>query len=251
MVGSVHKTIIVVPCYNEAQRLRLGEFARLLQLAPVDLLFVDDGSADQTAQVLEGFCQGQDERAWWIKQSYNQGKAEAVRTGLHEALDRGADIVGYFDADLSTPVDELPRLLLALQQPPRKVALAARIATLGRKVQRKPGRHYLGRVFATSVSLILNLRIYDSQCGAKLFRVSPGLERALHRPFRSRWAFDVELIGRLLTDPHEPLVPSDFVEVPLNSWHDVAGSKLHLKDMLGAGLDLLAIAREYGPRRRT
>ncbi len=249
-MGAVYKTSIVVPCYNEARRLQLDEFARLLDMARLDLVFVDDGSSDDTAQLLDKFCQAHPGRAVLLRQPVNQGKAEAVRAGMLRALADGAEQIGYFDADLSTPVDELPRLMQALEDTSFQVALAARIATLGRAVKRKPLRHYLGRVFATSVSLILNLRIYDSQCGAKLFRNNVALQQALQQPFISRWAFDVELIGRLLTATDKPLQAGDFVELPLNAWQDVAGSKLHFSDMARAGFDLLSIARIYGRKRR-
>ena len=249
-MGTVYKTSIVVPCYNEAKRLQLNEFSRLLAMAELNLLFVDDGSADDTAQILEKFCQKHSGRARLLRQSPNQGKAEAVRAGLRQALNNGAEQIGYFDADLSTPVDEIPRLMHILDEGKFQVALGARIATLGRAVKRKPLRHYLGRVFATSVSLILNLRMYDSQCGAKLFRKNAALEQALEQIFISRWAFDVELIGRLLTAEPEPLQAGDFVELPLNRWEDVAGSKLHFSDMARAGLDLISIARAYGHKRR-
>lgn len=249
-MGTVYKTSIIVPCYNEAERLQQDEFARLLETAELDILFVDDGSVDNTANMLNNFCQQHAGRAALLRQSANQGKAEAVRAGMRKALAEGAEKIAYFDADLSTPVDEIPRLLQVLEEGDFQVALGARIATLGRAVKRKPLRHYLGRVFATSVSLILNLRIYDSQCGAKLFKKNAALEQALEQPFISRWAFDVELIGRLLTATDQPLTPADFVELPLNQWQDVAGSKLHFSDMAKAGLDLISIARAYGHKRR-
>src|SRR6185436_19621458 len=72
-------------------------------------------------------------------------------------------------------------------------------------------------------SVILDLRVYDTQCGAKAFRTSRALQSALAEPFHARWAFDVELIGRLLT---RGLDRRHFIEMPLRRWTDVPDSKL-------------------------
>jgi len=93
--------------------------------------------------------------------------------------------------------------------------------------------------------------VYDTQCGAKIFRRSPALSHALATSFRSRWAFDVELLGRLLTGAPgvEPVVLAHIREEPLLAWRDVAGSKLSASHMLKAGLDLAFIARDLRERR--
>jgi hypothetical protein len=102
-------------------------------------------------------------------------------------------------------------------------------------------RHYLGRVFATAASLVLNLGVYDTQCGAKLFRCTPALEAALAAPFASRWAFDVELLSRLTHGP-VALPARRIHEEPLRTWCDISRSKLGVLPMLGAGVDLARIA---------
>ncbi|HEY7375200.1 MAG TPA: hypothetical protein VIF57_23765, partial [Polyangia bacterium] len=119
-------------------------------------------------------------------------------------------------------------------------------------IERSAVRHYLGRVFATAASLILRTRVYDTQCGAKLFRAGPALAEALSAPFLSRWAFDVELLGRLLigTPGVAPLPLAAIVEVPLAVWHDVEGSKLGLAGMARTARDLALVARDMAARRR-
>jgi len=133
-----------------------------------------------------------------------------------------------------------------------QVVLGSRVARMGAEILRHPMRHYLGRVFATAASLVLGAVVYDTQCGAKCFRDSPALRSALGRPFLSRWAFDVELLGRLLTgEPGvAPLDASAFVEVPLLRWRDVAGSKLRARAMVGAVIDLVRIRRDLRRRAR-
>lgn len=220
---------VVVPCYNEAKRLRASVFEPFItQSSRFKLLFVDDGSKDDTRQVLKALCASLGDRAAVLGLDVNSGKAEAVRAGLKKALDEGAKVVGYYDADGATPAEEMLSLLQALEASDAKAVLASRVALLGRDIRRRPVRHYAGRVFATAASLILKLPVYDTQCGAKLFVHTPALNAALEKPFTARWAFDVELIGRLLKgdDTRPGLTARDFVEVPLGAWVDVSGSKL-------------------------
>lgn len=238
--------VIVFPCYNEERRLQLDELARLQETPGVRLLFVEDGSTDGTAAMLREHCARSGGRAELLSLPENVGKAEAVRAGMLHALDGGAAVVGYVDSDMSTPVDEVRRLLRALA-PGVAVVLGARVALLGTTIERRPLRHYVGRVFATAASLILNLRVYDTQCGAKFFRDGPALRGALDEPFSSRWAFDVELIGRLLV---EGLPPAGIIEVPLQRWSDVGGSKLRPATMVRSGLELGLIWARLERRRR-
>jgi dolichyl-phosphate beta-glucosyltransferase len=129
------------------------------------------------------------------------------------------------------------------------VVMGSRMARAGATIRRSLFRHMTGRVFATAASLILREPFYDTQCGAKLFRDTPALREALAMPFLSRWAFDVELLGRLL-GAREPLPFTAFVEVPLRVWEDVGGSKLSGAGMARAALDLLRIDRALSLRRR-
>lgn len=247
-------TIVVIPCYDEAGRLSLPAFAELLA-GGVDLLFVDDGSRDATLSLLSAYAATQPERVRVLPLPRNQGKAEAVRQGMRAALEHGADIVGYLDADLATPPAELLRILETLQRTGAAVAIGSRVAMLGSTINRRPLRHYLGRIYATAASLLLRVAVYDTQCGAKLFRRGAALSAALAEPFSSRWGFDVELLGRLLTgapqNPEIPAIrPADMVEVPLREWRDVAGSKLRPGAMLRAATDLVRVGARLAERRR-
>jgi dolichyl-phosphate beta-glucosyltransferase len=229
--------VVVVPCYNEAKRIVLPAFEVFGQ-AGLQVLFVDDGSRDDTRALLSHFVAGHP-FARLLPLDVNGGKAEAVRQGLLAAIGAGASVVGYFDADLATPPDEMVDIMKRVQGPVQAV-LGSRVALLGRRIERTPGRHYLGRVFATAASWALGLRVYDTQCGAKAFAVGPALRSAMESPFTARWAFDVELLGRLLSPPVgiEPISAQGVLEVPLKAWRDVAGSKLKASAMAKAGLDV-------------
>ena len=244
---------VVVPCYNEAERLDAGPLAAYVDTHPdASFLLVNDGSTDATGEVLESIAAQRPGRIAALQLAPNRGKAEAVREGLRAALAAGAEIVGFLDADLSTPPAEIDDLLAALARPGVQVAIGARIGMLGYDIDRSAVRHYLGRVFATAASLILRARVYDTQCGAKLFRASPALAEALATPFRSRWAFDVEFLGRLLigTPAVGPLPLNAIVEVPLAVWHDVKGSKLGIGGMAKTIGDLALVANDLAGRRR-
>jgi hypothetical protein len=180
----------------------------------------------------------------------NSGKAEAVRRGLIEAMAGGADLVGYLDADLATPVDEMERLAREARSSKAEVVMGARVPLSGRRVDRTPLRNVLGRIFASLASLALRSRFYDTQCGAKIFRSSAALRSALEEPFASRWAFDVELLGRLLSgsDAAAPVPAGRILEVPLRTWVDVGGSKITPGGALRMGTDLARIAARV--RRR-
>jgi glycosyltransferase involved in cell wall biosynthesis len=246
-------TTIVVPCYNEGKRLDADAFLGLLAWPGLRLLFVDDGSTDDTADRLAALsAAAPPDRVGVLDLGRNQGKAEAVRRGLREALgDPHVDVVGYLDADLATPVEEVLRLLEVMQARNAAVLLASRVSLLGREIDRRPWRHYLGRLFASAASLVLRLAVYDTQCGAKLFRRSPALEAAVAEPFLSRWIFDVELLGRLLAGARgvPPLDLALIVEEPLRRWRDVPGSKLRPGHFARAARDLAEIAVDLRRRR--
>jgi len=161
-----------------------------------------------------------------------------------QAPDHGAIIP--VDAALGELPGRVARLLD--ERPEREMVFGARIKLLGRRVERKVARHYFGRVFATVVSLMLRLPIYDTQCGAKLFRVTPDLKTLFDTPFLSRWVFDVEIIARL-TAAHGwdgPRSAENVIyEYPLTQWVDVHGSKLRAIDFVKAIYDLSRIYLAY------
>ena len=139
----------------------------------VTLLMVDDGSTDDTPLVIERLRQRHPRRVLTLRLGTNVGKAEAVRRGMQLAIRRRATLAGYWDADLATPLDAIPRLRSVLEERPELLlVMGSRVALLGREIRRRWRRHLLGRAFATAASCVLGLPVYDTQCGAKLFRVT-------------------------------------------------------------------------------
>ena len=229
--------LLVVPCYNEEHRLRFDVFETAANTTGVSFLFVDDGSTDNTLESLRRWSAGIQQMSILALGS-NLGKGEAVRHGLLAGIRAGSPFVGYLDADLAAPIDEVLRMHALLQEQPQlEVILGSRVALLGSHIDRSFTRHLQGRVFATLASMALNLPVYDTQCGAKVFRTTPTLEAALVEPFRSRWIFDVDLLSRMLRTPH-PLTSEAIIEMPLREWHDIDGSHLSLSGRISALAEL-------------
>ena len=143
------------------------------------------------------------------------------------AFDKNPDFAGYWDADLATPLDTIaPFCQLLESRSEIDMVFGARVRLLGRAIERSPLRHYLGRVFATAASLTIGLPIYDTQCGAKLFRVCPLVRSLFQQPFMTRWLFDVEIIARLIQacQRDELRSPKDLIyEFPLQTWSRCGG----------------------------
>lgn len=247
------RTVVVVPCFNEARRLESDAFAAALDEYPnLEFLFVDDGSTDGTDRILEQLVARRPEHLRWHRLAENSGKAEAVRQGMLQAFALNPGLVGFLDADLATPISELPAMAATFEDPQVLVALGSRVALLGRDIRRSVWRHYTGRVFATLASLLLGLRVYDTQCGAKLFRNAAPVPQLFARRFMSSWAFDVEILARLTQLEHRKRIPPVtrvVVEVPLRRWRDVRGSKIGLTDAIVATSQLLLIWWRYRRER--
>jgi dolichyl-phosphate beta-glucosyltransferase len=246
MLLAVH-AIVVVPCYNEEKRLDREAFRSFaVEGHRVEFLFVNDGSHDGTLRLLEALHAECPDRLSLLNLERNSGKAEAVRQGFGAAFARNPDAVAFWDADLATPLSELPAFLEILAtRPSIGMIFGARVRLLGLDISRRPARHYLGRVGATLISVSLGLAIYDTQCGAKLFRNTTTLREVFATPFLSRWLFDVEIIARHIRLRGRDVASKAIVEQPVRVWHDVAGSKIRSTDFVRALRDLWKIHRIY------
>ncbi|HEY3380655.1 MAG TPA: glycosyltransferase [Vicinamibacterales bacterium] len=240
--------VLVVPCYQEAARLRAPAFLDFSASHPnVSLLFVDDGSTDETWAALQRIVSVAPDRIAAIRLESNRGKAEAVRVGTIEAIARRPTLVGFWDADLATPLDAVDDFLaVTATRPDIEIVLGSRVMLMGRTIARTTLRHYLGRVFATAASLSLDLPVYDTQCGAKVFRATDAVAGLFATPFKSTWTFDVELLARYLNTPAEdgrPIRQARIYELTLRTWHDIPRSKLRLADGVRSMIELMAIWR--------
>lgn len=235
------KLLIVIPCYNEAERLPIDEFKSFFSQASnqhIHFLFVNDGSSDDTSKILQNLS-GNYEQVDFLDLKKNSGKAEAIRQGVLHSKNLDFDYIGYFDADLAAPLSEISTLSQRINSKKPYMLLGARVKLLGSTViKRKLSRHYIGRIFATIVSNMLKLAIYDTQCGAKLVRKDVAASIFI-APFISKWLFDVELLFRIKKQYRE--VENKIIEVPLKRWEDKSGSKIKFSYYFQAPFDLLKI----------
>jgi glycosyltransferase involved in cell wall biosynthesis len=232
---------LIIPCFNEEHRLSAQRIIGYPESLHCNVLLVDDASTDNTEKIINNVVDLSKGTISSIKLPNNVGKGESIRQGFHWVISRGATQVGFVDADGAIDQDDLLALFDALDKnPSRKGIIGSRVALLGHEINRTSGRHLIGRIFATFASFVLKQPVYDTQCGAKVFRVCENFNAVLKSPFSSRWGFDVELLGRLFLQFPNP--PKElFLEVPLRRWNDVAGSKVGILDGVRTFIELLKI----------
>jgi glycosyltransferase involved in cell wall biosynthesis len=212
---------IVVPAYNEAARLgrSLQEIMRYLNdtREPSEVIVVDDGSTDETAEIARQELQDSGVVSTRVvRYEDNRGKGHAVRLGLLEAQ---ANIALFTDADLSTPITETPKLVDPIRSAEVDLTFGSR--ALDRRligVHQPWRREQGGRVFNLIVRMATGLPFWDTQCGFKAFRMSvcrPLIEAAQI----DRFGFDVELIYLA------QLARLRLQEIPVR-WNHTAGGPL-------------------------
>ena len=222
----MQETCIVIPLFNEEKRLDVTRFSNFLQENPCHFYFVNDGSKDQTLNLLEKMERSFPGKVKVLDLKNNFGKAEAVRQGVLTALGT---------------LEEISFLLNYLKAGP-KIVIGSRVKRLGSKITRTPKRHYLGRIFATVASLVLSIKVYDSQCGAKIFEKNTA-RILFSEPFVSKWLFDLELIYKFKNlDPVN--FENEILETPLRSWTEQKGSKIELRDLVKVPIELYKIRRK-------
>jgi dolichyl-phosphate beta-glucosyltransferase len=239
--------IVIVPCFNEFDRLPINDFYAFLESGQksFNLMFVNDGSTDKTKSLLEEIRLKFPEQVGVLNLENNVGKAEAVRQGFLKAFDDNFDIIGFMDADLSVPIEEIKKIVDIMEQTPSlNIVMGSRIKRLGSHIERSEFRHILGRIFSTFASLILKLGVYDTQCGAKVFRREMVAD-IFKDSFITSWLFDVELLARYKRKFGEKHCYSSVYEYPLGTWVEVGGSKLRLKHYFMVPFQLVKIWRKY------
>lgn len=242
----MNRTLLVVPCYNESQRLDLPAFQDAANPL-LQILFVNDGSRDRTGEMIRLFVLNQ-RHLHFLNLQKNVGKGNAVWQGMQHALSHpelaNFEWYGYWDADLATPLWEVENMFNYRDTYGDDIEgiIGSRVYRLGSRINRSQLRHVLGRGFATMATLLLNIQAYDSQCGAKLFSKSLS-ENVFSQPFHSRWLFDLEILLRA--------EQKKIIEYPLRKWQDIPGGQLRLgKEFLLVLRDLMVIRRAYSAAYR-
>ena len=226
---------IVIPAYNEERRLpaTLDVVFNWLDASPygdAEVLVVDDGSTDATAAVVESRA-ATEPRLRLVQNPGNRGKGFAIRHGMLQAK---GDWILFSDADLSAPIDELPKLLAAAQEQGAAIAIGSRAldrSLIG--VHQSQWREMSGILFNRIMRVITGLPFSDTQCGFKLFR-RDAARRVFPLQRLDGFSFDVED----LFVAHTLGIPT--IEVPVR-WNNVEGTKVGLMQGVASFLDLLRI----------
>jgi len=240
------KFALIIPCYNEESRLSIESYENFIIRNPhFTLFFVNDRSTDQTLSILRRFSAQYLGKVIVLSLETNSGKAEAVRQGMEKALSHQSyDYLGYWDADLATPLSEIYRFEKIIQEESPWVVLGSRVPRAGAHIERVWHRHILGRSFATVVRIATSLPTYDTQCGAKFFKREIS-KLIFNAKFISNYLFDIELLMRLKKETGEVVFLENVHELVLTKWKDISGSKVKAIDFLKAPLELYKIRRAY------
>lgn len=241
---------VIIPCFNEADRLKVDVFAEFAcDSDDVELVFVDDGSTDTTMQSAQDVANKAAASVSVLRLDVNCGKAEAVRQGMLWATQRDFSAVAFWDADLATPLHTISDFLEVLARHSEiEVVWGTRLPLMGHTIDRDAVRRQTGRLFSASSAAAVGVGIRDALCGAKMFRTGPILNAILARPFSSRWIFDVEILARLdalLKTTGGPPVGESLYEFPLDEWYEIAGSRLRMTDFLRATIELTDLCWRY------
>jgi glycosyltransferase involved in cell wall biosynthesis len=232
---------VIIPCYNEAKRLQKQEFFRWVnEQSDVHLYFINDGSTDDTNNILNGLQISVPNKIHVIHLNCNKGKGEAVRQGLLAAQEHSFDFVGYLDADLSTSTNEFYKLYQAAMEQKADMVFASRIKKLGSTIDRSAFRHITGRFIATVIDNHFKLGCYDTQCGAKVFTIAI-IKEAIQQPFFTKWFFDVEIFLRIRNRNKS----FKALELPLLLWQNKEGSKINLSSFPMVLKELILLSNNY------
>lgn len=217
------KYSIVIPAYNESARIP-GTLQSVVACIRergwvAEVIVVNDGSRDETAEVVRNFARSAPE-VRLIENPGNRGKGYSVRSGLLQAL---GEVVMFTDSDLSAPIEEAVRLFDAIEQG-ADIAIGSRWLEKGRQTHRQPFyRQFFGRCFNAVTRMVMGLRFADTQCGFKAFT-----RRAAQTVFQLQtiegWGFDPEILFIALKRGYS------IVEVPVSWAHDERTRMSYLRD---------------------
>jgi glycosyltransferase involved in cell wall biosynthesis len=217
------KYSIVIPAFNEAARLpaTLQSVVDCIRARGwnAEVIVVNDGSSDATAQITRNFAQTAPE-VRLIENPGNRGKGYSVRAGMLQAL---GEVAVFTDADLSAPIEEAERLFAAIAAG-ADIAIGSRWLESGRQTHRQPFyRQFFGRCFNAVTRTVMGLHFADTQCGLKAF-TRPAAQTVFQLQTIMRWGFDPEILLIALKRGFQ------VVEVPVSWAHDERTRMSYLRD---------------------
>jgi dolichyl-phosphate beta-glucosyltransferase len=241
----VPNTSIVIPCYNEEKGISNSDYSNFLENNPETLIcFVNDGSKDNTLGVLNVLKANHDDQIHILSLEKNSGKAEAVRAGINYCNQNFQhQFIGYLDADLATTLEEFIELRNYITDEV-VFSFGSRMTKIGSTIERGSSRFGIGRIVATFISNILDIKVYDTQCGSKLFTKKIS-EELFQKKFISTWLFDVEIFYRMILFFGREKAIKKMQEVPLKLWVEKGDSKVKFTYAFKLWYDLYKISSHY------
>ena len=244
-MNSTFDICIVIPFYNEQENFLYSKYEAFLANRPnVLLCLVDDGSTDDTRQILSKLHDTYAPNTHILLLDKNVGKGEAVRAGMNYCVNHfDCHTLGYLDADLAVSLEEF--YFIAKHVSDQKLfCFGSRILKVGSNIQRKWSRFVIGRVLATVISKILDLKVYDTQCGCKAFTKDVAA-KLFEESFISNWLFDIELFFRFIHIYGLDACQVHMDEIPLKEWIDRGDSKVKPTYFFKLWWDLIKIRNKY------
>lgn len=238
--------VIVIPCFNEYERLQAGSYETFLkQNNNTRIIFSNDGSTDKTIEKLNAIRKIAPDKVFITSLEKNKGKAEAIREGVLYCFTSNLqfDRIAYLDADGATSLEECQSISQYINENVI-FAFGSRILKIDSNIVRKHYRHIIGRVLATVISSQLKIPVYDTQCGCKVLRADLAKEVFSER-FISKWLFDVEIFHRIIRLYGTDKMRQICREIPLQNWIDTADSKVSFAYSFRIWYDILRIKRKY------
>jgi glycosyltransferase involved in cell wall biosynthesis len=214
---------IVIPAYEEEERLSdpLGQIFGFIESEKLsaEVIVVDDGSRDKTSETAEKVCaQFPEIRSKVVRYADNRGKGFAVKTGL---LAASADVAVFSDADLSTPIEELYKLVKPIEEGDYDVTFGSRALDRSLIGTHQPWRREQGgKVMNLIIRTMSGLKFFDTQCGFKAFNMKK-FRPLLDVMTIDRFGFDVEFL--FVAQYHKLRLK----EIPVR-WNNVEGSKVNV-----------------------
>ncbi|WP_299384545.1 response regulator [uncultured Lacinutrix sp.] len=242
---------VVIPCYNEEERLLSEEFITYIDKnSGYHLCFVNDGSKDKTLEVLKELQKGREDFITVYDCEKNGGKAEAVRLGmLHMAEKEDLDYIGFLDADLSTDLADFDDLVKTIETTEFKIVSGSRISRMGANITKESARKIISLTINFIIRKILKMDFKDTQCGAKIFHKDV-IDIAFGKKFVTQWIFDVEIFKRMSIHFGLKEAKTMLCEQPLKRWIHADGSKLSMKDSIKIVGQLGQIAWVYRNKKQ-
>lgn len=232
---------IIIPCYNEEKRLKTSSILELVNSSyDVEVYLANDGSKDRTTEIIDDLCRS-NKRVFSFHYSKNEGKAKTIFKSFKQLVEKEEHThFGYLDADFSTESAEYIEMYKFLLSTKKQYIFGSRILTLNAEIDRKTYRHLIGRSIITFINFFFHLKIYDTQCGAKIFDKQT-TQIILQKSFITNWLFDIEIFIRF----SKLDILKNGIEYPLKRWQDVGGSKIKKTDIFKIFSDIIKLIKNY------